>query len=130
MSTAVITVEIFAATVSNGFLCRTKCREHIPKRHLDFENPITGKVFDVTSDRITGESRPEIMATFNQEYGTGKNKADNFPKMGRKTANIEQEIAQAVAAEMREKERQFEAQKEQRYFDTTNRATYDKKDLS
>jgi hypothetical protein len=31
---------------------------------------------------------------------------------------------------MREKERQFEAQKEQRYFDTTNRATYDKKDLS
>jgi hypothetical protein len=97
---------------------------------LDFENPITGKVFDVTSDRITGESRPEIMATFNQEYGTGKNKADNFPKMGRKTANIEQEIAQAVAAEMREKERQFEAQKEQRYFDTTNRVTYDKKDLS
>jgi len=75
---------------------------------LDFENPIKGKIFDVTSDRITGESRPEIMATFNQEYGTGKNKADNFARMGRKTTNVEQEIAMKVAAEMKEKERQID----------------------
>lgn len=50
--------------------------------------------------------------------------------MGRKTAISEQEIAMAVAAEMREKERQFDAQKEQRFFETTNKATYDKKDLA
>lgn len=50
--------------------------------------------------------------------------------MGRKTANVEQEIAMKVAAEMREKERQFEAQKEQRYFETTTGVTYDKKDLT
>lgn len=49
------------------------------------------------------------MATMNHEYGTGKNKADGFAKAGRKTNKIEQEIAMAVAAEMREKERQFNA---------------------
>ena len=90
--------------------CRTICKEHIPKKHLDFENPIThSKVFDHTGNRITGESRPEIMATMNHEYGTGKNKADGFAKAGRKTNNIEHEIAMAVAAEMREKERLFNA---------------------
>jgi hypothetical protein len=52
------------ATVSNRFF-RTKVREHVPKKHLDFENPIKAKIFDVTSDRICGESRPEVMATFN-----------------------------------------------------------------
>jgi len=37
---------------------RSVIREHIPKKHLDFENPIntTGKRFDNTVDRIYGES--------------------------------------------------------------------------
>ena len=35
---------------------RTIVKEHIPKKHLDFENPIqTDKVFDNTSNRIYGE---------------------------------------------------------------------------
>ena len=38
------------------FEFRTIMKEHIPKRHLDFENPIlTDKVFDNTSNRIYGE---------------------------------------------------------------------------
>lgn len=36
---------------------RTIVKEHIPKRHLDFENPITGKAFDNTYDRINGKTR-------------------------------------------------------------------------
>lgn len=87
-------------------------------------------MFDHTGNRITGESKPEIMATLNTEYGTGKNKADGFAKFGRKTKNIEQEIALAVAAEMREKERQIDAQKQERCFDTTNRLNYVKKDMT
>ena len=35
--------------------CRTVAREHIPKKHLDFENPIRGKPVERTSDRIYGE---------------------------------------------------------------------------
>lgn len=91
---------------------RTKIKEHIPKKHLDFENPIRGKVFDSTADRVCGESRPEIMVTYNQQYGTGKNKAESFPTMGKKTKNIEQEIAMKVAEEMRERDRQAAALRE------------------
>lgn len=37
-------------------------REHIPKRHLDFENPIvTDKVFDNTKARIYGEKLNTIL---------------------------------------------------------------------
>jgi len=37
---------------------RTIIREHIPKKHLDFENPINtqGKRFDNTVNRIYGEN--------------------------------------------------------------------------
>jgi len=35
---------------------RTVTKTHIPKRHLDFENPIEGKTFDNTNQRIYGES--------------------------------------------------------------------------
>ena len=49
--------ESFISTVSNHF-CRTIAREHIPKKHLDFENPIqTDKVFDNTANRVYGEAR-------------------------------------------------------------------------
>lgn len=64
---------------------RTIVREHIPKKHLDFENPIRGKNFDNTSVRIYGEAKPEIMNTNNAEYGVGKNRADGIAKIGRKT---------------------------------------------
>ena len=59
-------------------LFRTIAKEHIPKKHLDFENPIRGKNFDNTSNRIYGESKPEVMTTNNKEYGTAKNKADGI----------------------------------------------------
>ena len=97
-------------TVSNLNSFRTITKEHIPKKHLDFENPITwGKEFDNTSNRIYGESKPEIMSTHNHDYGTGKNKADTFPVMGRKTKNVEHEIALQVAQEMRERDQRIEA---------------------
>ena len=38
---------------------RTIMREHIPKRHLDFDNaPKATKEFDNTSNRIYGEKNP------------------------------------------------------------------------
>jgi len=113
------------------FVYRTVPREHIAKKHLDFENPIqTDKVFDNTSNRVYGESRPEIMATNNLEYGTGKNSADGIATIGRKTKNIEKEIAMKVAQEMAEKEARFEAKQKERYFDTTNGDTHTTQDLS
>lgn len=122
-------ISCLPVTVSN-FVYRTTIREHIPKKHLDFENPIRGKMFDNTSDRVCGESRPEIMMSFNHQYGTGKNKAEQFPTMGKKTRNIEHEIAMKVAEEMREKERQAQALREQRFFETTSGSAYDAKDLT
>ena len=114
-----------------AYFCRTIAREHIPKKHLDFENPVkTDKVFDNTANRVYGEPRQELFGTHNTEYGTGKNKADNLAHMGRKTKIIEQEIAMKVAEEMRERENLAEAERQRRFFDTTNRSTYDSKDLS
>ena len=83
---------------------RTITKEHIPKRHHDFENPIkTDKVFDNTSNRIYGESKPEIMTTNNTEYGTAKSSTAGIARIGRKNDMMEREIAQAVAQEMKEK---------------------------
>ena len=64
---------------------RTITKTHIPKRHHDFENPIEGKMFDNTQDRIYGEQQQQIMTTNNTEYGTAKFKADGIARAGRKT---------------------------------------------
>ena len=69
---------------------RTIVKEHIPKRHLNFEEPIlTDKVFDNTNQRIYGEKLPTTMIS--ESYGIGKshNPADDLPKVGQKTKNIE-----------------------------------------
>ena len=106
-------------------------REHIPKKHLDLENPIvTDKVFDSTANRIYGESRPEIMRPTCLDYGTGRNPADNIARSGRKTQNIEQQIAQQVAWEMKEKAEAEERERARRYFSTTNGSYHDDKDLT
>ena len=64
---------------------RTITKTHIPKRHHDFENPIEGKMFDNTQNRIYGEQQQQIMTTNNTEYGTAKFKADGIARAGRKT---------------------------------------------
>lgn len=98
-------------------------KEHIPKKHLDLENPIvTDKRFDSTADRIYGESRPEIMRPTCLDYGTGKNPADAMPRVGRKTQAIEKMIAAEVQAEMEAKAAQVEAERNRRFFQTTKEA--------
>jgi hypothetical protein len=61
-------------------------KEHIPKRHLNFEEPIlTDKVFDNTFDRIYGERKPMPLFTETSEIGTSTNPADSLPRVGKKT---------------------------------------------
>jgi len=88
---------------------RTVTKTHIPKRHLDFENPVTGPGFDNTSNRIYGESRPELMTTNNTEYGTAKNKADGVTRVGRKNQMMEREIERQVMLEMQERQDKLDA---------------------
>ena len=77
-------------THSSYQLYRTITKEHIPKKHLNFEEPIkTDKVFDNTHNRINGERRDELMITENRLYGTGKNPADSLPKVGKRTQLME-----------------------------------------
>ncbi len=72
---------------------RTIVREHIPKRHLQFEEPIkTTKKFDNTHDRIYGEKKDELMYSENHFYGKGVNPADQLPKVGLKQKRLEQEM--------------------------------------
>mgnify|MGYP001091604644 CR=1 FL=1 len=69
-------------------------KEHIPKKHLNFEEPIkTDKVFDNTFNRIYGERKPEPVFTETSLIGTGYNPADNLPKIGRKTLAQEREVS-------------------------------------
>lgn len=73
-------------------------REHIPKRHLDFENQIqTDKVFDNTNARIYGHKVTTNMVPTSNDWGTGKNAADQIPRVGRKTEILEREIAAQIA---------------------------------
>lgn len=77
-------------------------REHIPKRHLDFENPIkTNKQFDNTELRIWGEIQVTATNPSSSAYGTGKNPANDLPRVGRKTQMIEKEIQAQVFEELR-----------------------------
>ncbi|EGR28987.1 hypothetical protein IMG5_165310 [Ichthyophthirius multifiliis] len=51
---------------------------------------------NITSERCLGKQYNHIPQTFNSEYGTGKNKADEFPKQGKRIETIQkQEHAQA-----------------------------------
>ena len=71
-------------------------KEHIPKRHLDFENPIaTDKVFDNTSNRIYGDrNQPApFVSEMHGLIGKSYNPADNLAKVGRKTQQTEHEVS-------------------------------------
>jgi len=72
-------------------------REHIPKRHLDFENPInTNKQFDSTVHRIYGEIMNSATNPTSTAWGTGKNPANDIARVGRKTQMLEKEIEAQV----------------------------------
>ncbi len=110
---------------------RTIIREHIPKRHLNFEEPIkVTKQFDNTHDRIYGQKRDELMYTENFYYGKGKNPADALPKIGQKTSKLEQEMYFQVQEEMRLKAEEEERLRNMRYFETTTGKNFQKKELT
>lgn len=82
----------------------TITREHIPKKHLDFENAIvTDKVFDNTNGRIYGERLTTSFVPTSNAYGTGRNAADQIPRVGQKSTNFEAEIAAQIAQEIQDK---------------------------
>lgn len=56
-----------------------------------------------------------------ESYGIGKsvNPVDALAKFGRKTLQMEQQIAMEVGKEIQEKERQDALKREQRYFETS-----------
>ena len=84
---------------------RTIIREHIPKKHLNFEEPIQNdKMFDNTHDRIYGEKKDELMYSESFHYGRGVNPADNLQKVGLKQKRLEQEMMNIIAGELKEKE--------------------------
>ena len=89
-------IEHYESNFVGYIFTRTVTRTHIPKRHHDFENPVTGPMFDNTNNRIYGESNQQIMNTNNTEYGTGKSKADGIARIGRKNAQFEREIERQV----------------------------------
>lgn len=105
-------------------------REHIPKRHLDFENPIVNKKFDDTTSRIYGEKMPTLMQATSHAWGTGRNPAEQIPRVGLKSQNFEKEIAAQVAAEIQAKQEEQERVRQQRHFDTWNRSEFTQKDLT
>lgn len=110
---------------------RTIPKQHIPKKHLDFEQKIQ-RTFteDVTHDRIHGERQHAEFKSENNGYGRGKNKADLLPVKGKRTQNIEKEIEAQVLKELKEKEEEEERLRNMRYFDSTAKTTYTKQDYS
>ena len=73
---------------------RTIVKEHIPKRHLNFEEPIlTDKVFDHTSNRIYGERVHPDLGTETGQIGKGFNPADNLARVGKKQELMEADVS-------------------------------------
>ena len=70
------------------------------------------------------------MTTNNTEYGTGKHSTAGIARAGKKTMMAERDIAHAVAMEMQAKRDALEKQKQERYFDTTNKETHYEQDMS
>jgi hypothetical protein len=69
-------------------------REHIPKKHLNFDEPIkTNKVFDDSFKRIYGERKPMPVSTETSLIGTNKNPAEALPKVGKKFISREEEVS-------------------------------------
>ena len=80
---------------------RTIVKEHVPKRHLNFEEPIKNdKKFDNTHDRIYGEKKAELMYSENHFYGRGANPADKLAKNGLKQRRLEQEMMSIINEEL------------------------------
>ena len=76
-------------------------REHIPKKALDFENPISSnKKFDNTVHRIYGEENQQVFASNNHTYGTAKSSTEGIARIGRKEAAREAKIRAQVNEEM------------------------------
>ena len=104
---------------------RTIVKEHIPKKHLQFEEPIiTTKKFDNTHDRIHGHRMDQLMYSENYHYGKGQNKADALPKVGLKNKRLEQEMYAIIAGELQEKEDELERERQRRRFETTTGSTH------
>jgi len=75
-------------------LFRTLPKSHIPKRHLNFEEPICAPhPSDNTADRIYGAKISHPMVTETQELGTATNPADALPSLGRKTLASEAAVS-------------------------------------
>jgi len=106
-------------------------KEHIPKRHLDFENPIkTNKQFDNTVNRIYGQIVNSATNPTSGAWGTGKNPANGIPRVGRKTQMLEREIEAQVRYELRQEKEQQEVIRSQRFFNSTSRDAFTAKDLT
>lgn len=116
--------------ISFIFLLRTIMKEHIPKKHLDFENPIcTDKVFDNTNSRIYGERLQTEFVPTSNAYGTGTNPAHKIPRVGLKTKNFEAEIRAQIQREQDEMKASQDAELQKRCFDTWQRSEFTQKDL-
>lgn len=104
---------------------RTIVKEHIPKRHLNFEEAIKGTdSYDDTRDRIYGERQFKIPFTETSTVGAGYNPADNLARCGRKQELMEADILDKVRAEFEAKDKEYAKACEQRMFETTNMAVH------
>lgn len=72
-------------------------RQHIPKRHLDWDNPVVNtQKMDSTVDRIYGALNPQPMISESYAIGKGTNPADNMAKFGKKTLAMEQAVSELL----------------------------------
>ena len=67
--------------------------QHCPKKHLDFENPISNPNKVDTSQRILGEKYFSEFTSTASGIGAGKNPASDLPKIGRKKKDLEAEVS-------------------------------------
>ena len=73
---------------------RRVVREHIPKKHCNFDEPIVSdKPLDNTNQRIFGEKLHAPMFSETSTIGKAVNPADALPKAGKKTLMTEQAVS-------------------------------------
>lgn len=89
------------------------------------EGPVFQRPREGTEVRVLGTGDSQTMSTFNYEYGRSKNPADSLRKMGRREQLFLEQIRGEVLEDHRKQEEAKEELRNQRYFDSTTRTTFD-----
>ena len=99
---------------------------HVPRHEGE---PEFTRNRDGTDKRIHGTDHPiDNLNSYNSEYGRSANPADNLARQGKREQLLASKLQEEVYKELQQNIEEEKKLKETRFFETTNRSTFDWKE--